>query len=293
MNLKNEKTQLMSCNNINRQKIILKLFIQNALLVNILTFSINVLSGQKPLPVRNFDSLEYVAQIDMLEKQFGTNKKIPEDIKLEVLLTLAYFPELKNSQIKFKKGLISTTLNARPTILSVLFKNKENRNYIVRINKTKKDSMVTYNEVPFNAKIGLLSHEFTHFVDYLDKDIGGVANRLVMYINKHTKRKYEHEIDSLVVRRKLGWQLYDWSYFVLNSSDASKKYKKFKKYTYLEPEEILEIMYMPSDLDLLAEKFIFNSSNCYTSRINSNSSTLNSHYGFKNFIKYNELQKPW
>jgi len=251
------------------------------------------LTSQKPLPIRCFDSLEYLSHLDTLEKQFGKNKIIPDNMKLEVLLTLAYFPELKNSKIKFKKSLIFTTLNARPTVWSVLFKKKEKRNYIVRINKTTRDSMVTYNEVPFNAKIGLLSHEFTHFVDYLDKNIGGVAKRLKMYMRKDTKREYEHEIDSLTVSRKLGWQLYDFSYFVLNTSDASAKYKIFKKYTYMLPEEILNIMYSPGDQEMLANSHIFSSKNANSINSRSFDDYLNWKYEYINSINNNALEESW
>lgn len=153
--------------------------------------------------------------------------------------------------------------------------------------------MVTYNEVPFNAKIGLLSHEFTHFVDYKNKNIEEVAKRLIMYARKDTKRDYEHEIDSIVVCRNLGWQLYDWSYFVLEKSDASREYKKFKKYTYLEPDEIMQIMYISSDPELLAENYIFSSPGRNTD-----------HYIFSDrhtklwprsakLMKFNEMESPY
>lgn len=292
MRLTHTHPKLLISTNVKRSIKTIALIIYIMLFLKLLTFSIAPLTGQKQLPVRFFDSLEYVSELDLLEEKFGTNKTIPENMKLEVLLTLSYFPELKNSRIKFKKGRIKTTLNARPTVFSVLFKNKENRNYIIRINKTRKDSMVTYNEVPFNAKIGLLSHEFTHFVDYRNKNIDEVAKRLIMYIRKDTKRDYEHEIDSIVVARKLGWQLYDWSYFVLERSDASGAYKKFKEYTYLEPDEIRQIMYISSDPELLAENYIYSSPGRHTDRYLFSDKHLNFGSGSGKLKKSNEMESP-
>lgn len=292
MSLTHTHPKLLLSTDVQRFIKTIALLIYNMLFLKLLTFNIVPLTGQKQLPVRFFDSLEYVSELDLLEEDFGTNKTIPENMKLEVLLTLSYFPELKNSQIKFKKGRIRTTLNARPTVFSVLFKNKENRKYIIRINKTRRDSMVTYNEVPFNAKIGLLSHEFTHFVDYKNKNIEEVAKRLMMYIGKENKRDYEHEIDSLVVARKLGWQLYDWSYFVLESSDASRDYKKFKKYTYLEPKEIMRIMYISSDPELLAKHYIYSSPGRHTDRYLFSDRHLNLRSASGKLKKSNELESP-
>ena len=46
----------------------------------------------------------------------------------------------------------------------------------------------------------------------------------------------------MTIKRGLGWQLYNWSFYVLYESDAKLEYKEFKKTIYLEPEEISEII---------------------------------------------------
>lgn len=212
----------------------------------ILTILLLILSqislSQGKKQVRIIDSVSNSKKIESLESLYGFNKKIPIKHELPCLIALSYFPELAHSAIIFKESKISTTLNARPTTLSLLFRNKKKRKYIVRINSKQKDSLVTLNDVPFNAKIGLLAHEFNHFIDYSEKNIFGIIKRLFSYSNKKSKERFEKEIDSMTIKRGLGWQLYDWSEYVLNKSDAKLKYKNFKKEIYLEPEEILEII---------------------------------------------------
>ena len=104
------------------------------------------------------------------------------------------------------------------------------------------DSLINLNNVPFNAKIGLFGHEFSHFIDYSNRNVFSIIKCLLFYSNQKQQEIYEKQIDTSTIYRNLGWQLYDWSYFVLNESDAKRKYKEFKKDIYLEPEEILDLI---------------------------------------------------
>jgi hypothetical protein len=186
------------------------------------------------------DSSQHCTVIDSLEIRYGKNKEIPEKYKLAILIALSYYPELIETPIIFKECAIKTTLNARPTISSLCFNNKSKRNYVVRINNSQKEGMITIDEVPFNASIGIFAHEFSHFVDYQNRNFKGVLQRLWAYTSKKRKAIYEKEIDSMTVARGLKWQMYDWSYYAIFESKASESYKLFKKETYLKPNEILE-----------------------------------------------------
>lgn len=180
--------------------------------------------------------------IDSLKNVYGYNKVIPVQFEIPIYVALSHYPELDSTKIEFKKARIKTTLNARPTLGSLLFRKKSKRKYIVRINSTLKDSNIVLDSVPLNATIGLFGHEFNHFVDYSTKNIFGVIARLIAYSSKKSKEKFEKEIDLMTINRGLGWELYDWSYYVLNESVATEKYKKFKRRIYLEPEEIEELI---------------------------------------------------
>lgn len=194
--------------------------------------------SHKSHAVRKFNSSQFEKKIERLSELYGKNKIIPEKYKLQILVALSYFPELKDTHIKFKEAKISTTLNARPAISSLLFDKRSKRKYIVRINNTSKESAVTIDEVPFNASIGLLGHEFSHFADYMDRGIMGMLRRAYAYTKTGLKARFEKEIDMHTIKRGLGWQLYDWAYYVLHHSEASEKYKAFKARTYLQPAEI-------------------------------------------------------
>lgn len=198
--------------------------------------------SQEHIEPLNYESPPDSGVIDSLKHICGYHKVIPEIFEAPVYLALSRFPEFDSTKIICKYSKIRTSLNARPTLLSLLFKNKSNRTYIIRINNSVKDSVIQPDSIPFNALIGLFGHEFCHFIDYNSKNVFGVLGRLTAYASKRSKEKYEKEIDEMTVKRGLGRQLYDWSYYVLYESDATKKYKDLKRLIYLEPDEIEQLI---------------------------------------------------
>ena len=211
-------------------------------LLLVLFSSVSYVTSQEWNSMREIDSAFYAGKIEDLRKEVGFKKEIPSQYVLSVYIALSYFPELDSTRIVFKHKKIKTTLNTRPTIWSLFFRKRENRKFIIRINSLEKDSLVLFDPVPFNAKIGLLGHEFSHIIDYQNKSISGVFKRGWSYRNKKTKELFEKEIDSITVSRGLGWQLYDWSVYVQEKSAAKQAYKTFKKDIYLEPDEIIKLM---------------------------------------------------
>ena len=187
---------------------------------------------------RQIDSTSISQNNDSLKKKYHVLKNVPKQYESTILGALNYFPELENTTIIFKKSHIKTTLNVRPTIGSILFKQRNRRTYVVRINNRIGDSIVTVSNVPFNAQLGLFAHEFCHIVDYNNRSFGGIIKRLLAYSNKKSKEAYEKEIDIETIKRGLGWQLYDWAYFIMYQSNAKKKYKIFKQKFYMKPAEI-------------------------------------------------------
>lgn len=190
---------------------------------------------------RNFKPLP-PTDLNHIKQKMGNNKKVLPEFKETIYHTLTFFPELENTHIKFKFQNISTTLNARPTIISLLFNKKENRKYVVRINNSSKENTVALSEVSYNAQIGVLAHEFSHFIDYSERGIWGILKRLISYTNKKAKKRFEHEIDQMTIERGLGWQLHDWAHTVLYESNAGLKYKKLKKEIYLTPSKIIDYL---------------------------------------------------
>jgi len=184
-----------------------------------------------------------VQKLDSLKLAFPFVTNVPSEYELAIYLALEYYPELKNNRIHFKLQKIGTTLNARPTLASLLFKKRSKRVYVVRINNLiDAEEIITLDDVSFNSKVGVLGHEFNHFLDYSKRGILQMFGRGVDYLSSARKAKFEKQIDTETIKRGLGWQCYDWSCFMFYQSHATADYLTFTSETYLVPQEILAIM---------------------------------------------------
>lgn len=193
-------------------------------------------------PVNYIDSISYVQKLDSLKQAYNLVSNVPEKYELALYTALSYYPELKTTQIRIKTGNIKTTLSVRPTIWSALFKARNNREYILRINKDDNFGNIMLEDVHFQATIGLFGHELAHLVDYSNVGAGGILKRAYWYLSENNRSAYEHQIDMMTIDRGLGWQLYEWSYFVQNSNKATKEYKKLKARRYLRPKQIMSTL---------------------------------------------------
>ncbi len=179
--------------------------------------------------------------MDSLRLTFPLVESVPTDLETAVYSSLSHYPELQNNSIRFKQARISTTLNARPTLPSLLFRRKENRKYVVRINSTIGDSIISIYDLSETAKQGIIGHEFAHFADYETLNFWQILGRAFSYLSKKRKANFEKFIDVETIKRGLGAELYAWSYYVLYESNATVAYKNFKRETYLTPEAIQTI----------------------------------------------------
>jgi len=176
--------------------------------------------------------------INKLRAQFGANKCFLPELEFAALIALNHFPELKETSIQFKYSNIRTTMATRPTISSLLGK-KSKRTYVIYVDKKiKKNNGILAEEVPFNALVGLIGHEFQHISEYEGKTAYEIASLGVKYCNKKFKKKFECETDHAIIGRGLGWQLRDWAAYAMVYSSASDKYKNYKKENYLSPDKI-------------------------------------------------------
>ena len=199
----------------------------------------NVSSSKKP--VKTIDRQYFSQNIDSLEQEFGQNKIILNEYKLQILITLTYFPELKDKMIIFKKGKLPSTMNCIPKISKLLNKPSK-RAYVIRFNTKQDFKGILLKDAPFNGQIGAIGHELSHILDYNSRNFWKIIRRVLDYLSNKSKEKYEKEIDKITIKKGFGWQLFDWANFVLNKSSATDKYKEFKRRIYLEPEEILKII---------------------------------------------------
>lgn len=193
--------------------------------------------------IRYIDSNVVKLKLDSLKEVFPLVENAPKAYELAIYSALEYYPELKDNKIRFKEKKIGTTLNARPTFASFFYKKRSKRVYVVRINnRFDQKEIITLDDVGFNAQVGVLGHEFNHFLDYSKRDFFQLIDRGVDYLTTRRKAKFEREIDRETIERGLGWQCYEWSCYVHYESHATEEYLQFKREVYLGPEDILMII---------------------------------------------------
>ena len=183
--------------------------------------------------IKYFKKEDYIRHLDSLKDEFGSNKSIPEEYELECLIALSYYPELKNVTIEFIPGELKTTMAARPRI-DAIFNSKSERTYRIFINNSIEDSSgINYEDVPFNARIGLIGHELGHITDYEQKSMFRIILNGIGYISNSTYRKnFEKNVDQITIDHGLGYQLYAFSFFVFHGANIGSDYLDFKKENY-------------------------------------------------------------
>jgi hypothetical protein len=175
---------------------------------------------------------------------FSGNAQIPEkwDFPAEydslVVFLADSIEDLHDVKIKVKEKRIGTTMSMRPTFFS-FFRKPQNRSYVLHINNCEKFSGVLLQDVPREARVGLLAHELMHVRDYHHRNVFGLAERGWQYLSEKGKHRFEHEIDQMVIDEGLGFFLYYWSAYVMEESDIDEKYRKFKRRVYMQPKRIL------------------------------------------------------
>ncbi len=176
-----------------------------------------------------------------MKKEFGINKFFLPETELPAIIALSFYPELKNTHIKFEFKKIATTMAARPELISIV---KTQRSYVIYVNSdVAVTGAVSYSELNLKQQIGIIAHELAHIVDFEKRSNISVLSCGILYkcLNTYHK-KMERATDELVINKGLGNELYAFTYYVLNQSSASESYINFKKKNYLLPEEIKQKM---------------------------------------------------
>ena len=171
---------------------------------------------------------------------------VPDSIKNEVETAMKFYPELSDSiiEIRFKKNIKKSTMQARPTFGS-FFKKKYNRSYVILISETFKisDKEFSTRDIPTDIMIGWIGHELGHIMDYQNRSKANLIWFGVKYLfsDKHIVEA-ERAADSFAVSHGMADYILKTKNFILNHANISESYKnRIKKY-YLSPEEIMEIV---------------------------------------------------
>lgn len=135
------------------------------------------------------------------------------DYENQILIALSYFPELKDTKIKFRLKNRETPLATRPALFS-MFRSAKKRTYIITISRKSTNYLdaIVFRNLNYNAQIGVLGHELCHVSDYLNKGFGKMCNVAAIEIfSKKAVDKFEFDTDLNSINHGLGYQLLDWS----------------------------------------------------------------------------------
>lgn len=188
-------------------------------------------------PIPSAEWVEY--RIDSLRSELLANKTIEENYEVSILAALMYYPDLKTSNIQFRKSRITTSMAAIPKGGN-LFRKHKNRKYTILINnRVNSNRAPLISDVPHTAKVGIIGHELAHIVDYNTKsNLRLMYEGLSYYFNSGFKRQLEHKIDRIAIYRGLGEGIIAFRIYIDNESNATEKYKLFKQKIYLSSTDI-------------------------------------------------------
>ncbi len=195
-----------------------------------------------PDPVKQFDRTSMRDAQCLLLDNFSSNKMLDDDFLLPTLVALSYYPELKDTRIRIRQKNIKTTMQCLPAP-NFLFRRKAKRAYRINIdNKVKNGQGLLLSDVPFNAQVGVIGHELAHVVDYNSRSKIGIVTLGIGYLFPAKRRQTEHRVDEITIAHGLGYQVKDFSEYVINCEELSEKYRRYKLRYYYRPEELMQIL---------------------------------------------------
>ncbi|PCJ26625.1 MAG: hypothetical protein COA96_04715 [SAR86 cluster bacterium] len=201
--------------------------------------------NQKVTVVREYTEIEQRPHFDSLNAEFGVNKDLPPNFELQALLALSHYPELRDVKIRFIVDDVSIPLSSRPHWSSLL-RSAKNRTYLVIIDSSlegTREALLLKNQ-PFNAQVGIIGHELSHTVYYLNRSFFGIAADALCQLSD-CRIGFERATDSRLIGYGLGWQRFDHASFVrreFSSNTNAVSNLEGGGGAYMSPAELLRIM---------------------------------------------------
>lgn len=197
------------------------------------------------------DDLPEIILDSNLDK-FGINKDIPDEIREVALLALSHYPELVDVEIdfQFQNKIRGSVMQAQPKVGSLLFDNKANRSYRIKISRYLEllDEMIPIEELPHDVLLGWIGHELGHIKDYVDRSMANMmAFGLRYFLSNKFVTQAEIAADSHSVSNGLGKAIIATKDFVLNHDRLPESYKNKIRALYMSPGEILSLVDVEED----------------------------------------------
>ncbi len=202
------------------------LLILSVLFTLLILFSLILLFNQRrflPPDISTKVYCDYPVSVD----SFVDILNCPDIFKNAFRITIAYFPELQNSQISIEYGRISSTMYAQPVLNFGIF-SKQNRSFKIKVNNNSgRIRCLEFDSLNLSIQVGWLAHEFSHIVDYRQRNFFGLLGFGFNYIVLDSFRKYtERMTDIAVINRGLGKELIEGVEFALSNQTISEDYRK-------------------------------------------------------------------
>jgi hypothetical protein len=176
---------------------------------------------------------------DSLYPLYGKNKLLPAGYEHQALIALSHYPELIGVPVEFQLLETITPLESRPTVLSTLFRRANQRHYLVLISTKSVDWLdeILLDKMPFDAQVGVLSHELAHTVNFVDRSFPRMVRVALGNLSDSYLNQFEYDTDQRTIDHGLGCELLQWSTYVYDKIPG--EYKNGPE-RYMRPETILK-----------------------------------------------------
>jgi len=199
--------------------------------------------GYAQFPVKEITQKDWLPKKLELKEKYSKNKNLIPEFELASLIALSKYPELIPLKIDIKYARIKTTMQARPSIISLFLKRGKRRYKVIVNSNEEKLKLCALKNIPFDAQVGVLAHEFAHIFHYSSRNTFSLIGEGLRYLLiKKFRSEFERANDLETIKRGFGWQVYHFTDYILNESNASEKYKAYKRRYYFSPDEIREII---------------------------------------------------
>jgi len=189
-----------------------------AAVVLLFILSLPVLTpAQNRKPVVEFERIDFTKEDSLqLLNEYGKNKEFIPQYALQMLIALSYFPELKNTRIRFIFKHAHSPLETRPVFPNLLSKGSKRKfTIIISDSSMWKLEPVLIQHMSFNEQIGVIGHELSHASDFSKRSTTSLIGSGIGHVfsSKYMDR-FEFRTDSICIAHGLGYQLLAWSTFV-------------------------------------------------------------------------------
>jgi len=182
-----------------------------------------------------------------LKKEYGNKKQYPPQFEKQILISLSYYPELRNTPIIFRTRPQHSPGFTRVTWAG-LFEPPRKRHFLVVFSDSTEGMLMPliFKNVSFNSQLGLIGHELAHVADFLTKTTLQIIKHVVSNVSAKYIDRFEYNTDAICIAHGLGYQLLEWSSYVrkkmhtVNWDGPDYVHRPMNRERYMNPSTIIK-----------------------------------------------------